>query len=304
MSQSLFPSLLCSTEQVTEEQLATEVNLVSLGNSIRAVNRRSFLRSIAAASTAAAAGGLLALSPRAEAQSTAPSIVDVLNFALNLEYLEANLYAAVSGMTPPTGGGPVTGAPTQLSLDTQTMSTATGLYMDEMAHISTLQSAIKAMGGTSITQPAIDLSSGGKMVITTQAQFLTVARQFTAVGNSAYAGSAQFLVSNVSVLTTASQILGAEAQHLGAVNYLCCLQNVMSPAVDALDYPPIPPNTFFTISPIPAGADGPALGPVRDTTQVLGIVYGISDASTTNPPVGVVKGGFFPNGVNGTIIST
>ena len=304
MAQTLYPSLLCPSEHVTEEQLATDATLLTLDKSIRALSRRIFVRRLATAGSVLAAGGLLGFSSRAMAQAAAPSIVDVLNFALNLEYLEANLYAAVSGMTPPSGGGPVTGAPTQLTLDAQTMATATGLYTDEMAHIQTLQSAIKAMGGTSISQPAIDLSAGGTIAITTQAQFLTVARQFTAVGNSAYAGSAQFLVGDVSVLTTASQILGAEAQHLGAVNYLCCLQNVVSPPVDALDYPPTPPNTFFTITPNPAAMGPPAAGPVRDTSQVLGIVYGVSIASTTTPQPGVMKGGFFPNGVNGTIMST
>ena len=304
MSQRLFASLLCPTEQVTEEQLITDANLITMEKSIRALDRRIFMRKLATAGSALAAAGILGFSTSAEAQTAAPSIVDVLNFALNLEYLEANLYAAVSGMTPPSGGGPVTNAPTQLTLDAQTMATATGLYMDEMAHIQTLQNAIKSMGGTSITQPAIDLSSGGTVVITTQAQFLMVARQFTAVGNSAYTGSAQFLVSDVAVLTTASQILGAEAQHLGAVNYLCCLQNVMSPAVDAQDYPPTPPNTFFTITPDPAQTGPPAAGPTRDTAQVLGIVYGVSTAATTTPTAGVTKGGFFPNGVNGNITST
>ena len=157
---------------------------------------------------------------------------------------------------------------------------------------------------TPISQPTIDYSMGGKISITTQAQFLAAARQFTAVGNSAYAGAAQFLVSSVPTLQTAAQILGAEGQHLGAVNYLCCLQGVMSPAVDALDFPPIPTNqSYFTIS-SPTTSTGPALGPSRTTSQVLGIVYGVATASTTTPQTGVASGGFFPSGVNGNIKST
>ena len=293
--------------KVTEDQLETDFHLFNLEKSIQTLNRRKFLGSLAATGAAAAAFGVGGMQT-AEAQSTAPSVVHVLNFALNLEYLEANLYLAVSGSislsAADTGGGPAPiGAPSKLQLDTQTQATAAGLALDELHHIELLRMAITAAGGTPIMQPQIDYSMGGKMSITTQAQFLAAARQFTAVGNSAYAGSAQYLVGSPSTLTTAGQILGAEGQHLGAVNYLCALQNVTSPAVDALDYPPASPNTFFTITPT-STTSGPALGPLRTTAQVLGIVYGVSTGSTTTPPAGTKSGGFFPNGVNGTIVST
>lgn len=302
MAQHLFTSLLCPRQKISEEQLTTDINIAAIDRAVATLDRRRFFARLAASGAGLMAAGIAGSATEAAAQSTAPTIVDVLNFALNLEFLEANLYAAASAQTPPAGGS-VTGAPTGLVLDAQTAATALGLYEDEMHHIALLQSAITSLGGTPIAQPAIDFTAGGKMNITTQAQFLAVARQFTTVGNSAYAGGAQFLVSNTSVLTTAGQILGAEGQHLGAVNYLCCLQGVMSPAVDALDYPPVPPNTFFTVTPTNA-TTGSALGPLRDTSQVLGIVYGVSTATTSTPSTGVTKGGFFPNGVNGTIIST
>lgn len=303
MARDLFASLLCPAEKVTEEQLSTDINLTAIDRSIAALNRRRFLSRLAISGAGIAAAGMLG-SPRAEAQAAAaaPTIADVLNFALNLEYLEASFYASVSGQTLPTGVT-LMGAPTALTLDAQTMATAVALYNDEMAHIALLTTAVGAAGGTVITPPTIDLSAGGKVMVTTQAQFLAAARQFTAVGNSAYAGGAQYLVSDPGILGTAAQILGAEAQHLGAVNYLCCLQGVVSPAVDALDYPPVPPNTFFTITP-PTMTTGPALGPLRDPSQVLGVVYGVSTATTTAPPAGVTSGGFFPKGVNGNIVST
>ena len=304
MMKQMFSSLLCPTEKITEEQLATDVNLLNLGRSIAALNRRTFLSRLSATGLAGAVGiAGLSMPSEAHAQAATPSVTDVLNFALNLEFLEANLYAAVTGMTPPSGGPGVTNAPAKLNLDAQTMATAIGLYNDETHHIALLQSAITSLGGTPITQPAIDLSAGGTVSITTTAQFLAAARQFTAVGNGAYAGGAQYLVSNTSVLTTAAQILGAEAQHLGAVNYLCCLNGVMSPAVDAMDVPPVPPNTFFTITPTTDTAS-PAVGPLRTAAETLGIVYGVSTPATTTPPVGIVKGGFFPSGVNGNIKST
>jgi hypothetical protein len=291
---------------VTEEQLDTDAAILAFGQSVRALTRRNFMSSLAAASAAAAAAGVLGSATPARAQSAGPSIVDVLNFALNLEYLEANLYLAISGegslLSIEGGGAQVIGLPPAMHFDPQTMATAQNLALDERHHIDTLRTAITDLGGTPIAQPVIDYSLGGKMSITTEAQFLAIARQFTAVGNSAYAGAAQYLVSNPLVLTAAAQILGAEAQHLGAVNYLCCIQNVISPPVDALDVPPVPPNTFFTIT--PTNSQLPALGPSRTPQQVLGIVYGISTASSTTPPSGVTKGGFFPQGVNGAILST
>lgn len=307
MPGKLFTSLLCPSMKVTEDQLESDLHIMAMEKQINALNRRRFLGGLAAAGATAATIGSFGFATSAHAQA-APSIVDVLNFALNLEYLEANLYIAVSGQaglsTADTGGGPAPlNTPAKLTLDTQTQLTAVGLAMDELHHIELLRGAITEMGGTPIEQPQIDYSAGGTISITTQAQFLAVARQFTAVGNSAYAGAAQFLVSSVSTLTTAAQILGAEAQHLGAVGYLCALQGVMSPTIDTLDYPPTGPSDIFTITPT-TDTTSPAVGPLRTTAQVLGIVYGVTKASTTTPAAGVTKGGFFPNGVNGSITST
>ena len=64
------------------------------------------------------------------------------------------------------------------------------------------------------------------------------------------------------------RFLGAEAQHLGAVGYLCALQGVMSPAIDTLDFPPNGPSDIFTITPT-TDVTSPAVGPFRTTSQVL-----------------------------------
>ncbi len=310
MPKKLVQSPLCPTEKVTEEQLTTDLAVLELDKTVFSLNRRSFFSSLTALGATAAAGVLAASAPKAQAQtsSAGPSIVDVLNFALNLEYLEANLYIAASGYAPlpaGQGAGTVIGAPTSpLTLDTYTMNTFLNLAADETRHIALLREIIFQLGSTPINQPVIDYSLGGKMSITTEAQLLAVARQFTAVGNSAYAGGAQYLVSNPFILTGAGQILGAEAQHLGGLNVLCNMNGVTSPAVDALDFPPALPNTYFTLTPVTALTTGPALGPVRTPAQVLGIVYGVSTATTTVPQTGVTSGGFFPHGVNGVIAST
>ncbi len=62
-----------------------------------APNRRSFVRKLG---VAGAVVGAIATSKDVKAQSTTISDTDILNFALNLEYLEADFYSvATTGMT-------------------------------------------------------------------------------------------------------------------------------------------------------------------------------------------------------------
>ncbi len=297
MSQYALKSLLCSTESVNAEQLETDRKLLAFDRIVNRISRRGFFGTMLGATAAMTVSG----TRNAYGQSgSVPPVTDVLNFALNLEYLEANfyLYATTgSGLSGTLNGSGVAvqGAPSKLALDASTMAVAQALAQDEVNHIADLRTAITSFGGTPIAQPLINLSANG--AITTQAQFLAAARQFTALGGSAYIGSAQFLVSNVTALNTAAQILGAEGQHAGAVDYLCVTQNVISPAIDAQDVPPSATN-YFTVS------TGNALAPARTTSQALGVVYAVSNATTTNPATGIGMGGFFPNGVNGNIKTT
>ena len=296
MSRFSLPSLLCPTEKVSAEQLETDRRIVAFDNAIKHVNRRGFLGAmLSAAAVAATLEGREAF-----AQTVNPPITDVLNFALNLEYLEANFYLYAStgtGLSSSLNGGGVAvqGAPGQLPLDANTLAVCKALANDEVNHIADLRSAVTSLGGTPIAQPLINLAANG--AVTTQAQFLMAARQFTALGGSAYVGSAQLLVSNPTVLTTAGQILGAEGQHAGVLAYLCVTQGVASPAIDAQD---VPPSTtgYFTVDAVHA------LSPSRNTSQVLGVAYKASTAATTTPATGVTMGGFFPSGFNGNIKST
>ncbi len=315
MPQKLFPSPLCPSEKVTEDQLATDLAILDRDQVLSASSRRSFFSNLGKFTAVAAGAGLLAAkTPQAQAQNTAPPtsvILEVLNFALNFEYLEANLYRSVVGAAPLSAGlgnvgAPVTGLPGKLNLDAVTLATFENLVNDETNHITLLRAGIFELGGTPINQPAIDYSLGGTAAITNQAQLLATTRQFTEVGNGAYTGGAALLIANTYVLTIAGQILGAEAQHLGSINALCNFQGVVSPAVNSLDYPPVNPSRFLSLSPttLPL-AQFPAFGPVFTPQQVLGIAYGVvTPATSPTPAAGVTRGGFFPQGVNGAIVST
>ena len=65
----------------------------------------------------------------------------------------------------------------------------------------------------------------------------------------------------------------------------------------AQDVPPTSTN-YFTLDPVMA------LSPSRNTSQVLGVAYRASTATTTTPATGILTGGFFPNGFNGNVKST
>lgn len=327
MLKERFTSLLAPHTKVTEEQLATEESILAFGQNVRGLNRRRFMTTVAAAGAVAAAAGTLG-TRSAEAQSAAPTIADVLNFALNLEFFEAEYYsygATGQSLAANVAGGKITAtAPTittsnvtnapAVTLTGNQLAVAQALLADEAHHVALLQAAITSLGGTPITEPAIDFSAGGTIgPITTNLQFFAASRQFEAVGNSAYAGAAADLISNTAVLTNAAQILGAEAQHTGVIAYLCASLGItpsMDAMVDAQDVVPNGYGQLFTITSVtnyssnPSPNNGPALGISRTPQQVLGILYGVSTPSTTTPTAGKTSGGFFPNGLMGSITST
>ena len=313
MFKTKYSSPLCPGETVTAEQLATDRGILAFGRAVDRLSRRRFLGGLSGATALAVTAGFLEM-PRSLAQSTAaPTVSDVLNFALNLEYLEANLYSLVTTGNPIAASlqgsapGAIAGSPGKLTLDATTQALFQALAADEVNHINDLRSAITNLNATPISQPQINY--GAKGAITTQAQLLATTRQFTALGNSAYAGAAQFLVSNPAVLTVASQILGAEGQHLGAVNYQCITQGVTASFssnqmayLDAYDQPPSATQYFTVFLSGNTTGSTAGLAPARSTTQDLAVVYGQTTAATTTPPT-PKAGGFFPAGVNGTIQS-
>jgi hypothetical protein len=149
---------------------------------------------------------------------------------------------------------------------------------DEIKHVQFLRSAL---GSAAVKKPAINLDALG-YGYSDIGSFLKLARQFEDVGVSAYLGAAP-LIKGKAYLAAAGAILGTEAQHSGSVRLSCIQNGVTSPAVDSLDVPPT------TQMPYDVGIN--ALSIPRTTSQVLNIVYAGGSCS----------GGFYPQGMNGTI---
>lgn len=310
-------SLLNPSETVSAEQLETDRKILGFDQAVNRLTRRTFAGSFAGAIALVVGAGFIETPKGFGQTTTAPPITDVLNFALNLEYLEANLYSIVSTGNPISSTlmgsmpGTITGSPGKMSLGPMTTAFMQALVQDETNHINLLRSTITSLGGTPISMPNINYAAHG--TITTETQLYVVTRQFTATGNGAYAGAAQFLITNPAVLTAASQILGAEGQHLGAVNFQINAGGINAMAgtqvaIDLQDTLPTPTQYFDVFVTGAANANtsnqSPSLAPARTTAQDLGIVYGVSTPTTLTPPTGVTSGAFFPNGVNGNIKST
>ncbi len=308
MSMYRNDSLLQAGEKVTDEQLATEMKLLVNQRAINRLSRRNFLASAgigvgaAGALVIAGCGSNSSTTPVTTAPvtttTTAPAVteVDVLNFALNLEYLEASFYlylttgnglsTADMGSTP----GTVTGGARFAFTDPNVTALAQQLAADEQAHVEFIRTLITAAGSTPVSMPALNLAALG--TITSDATFLAMARQLETVGTSAYEGGVQYFVSDTTGLAYAATIHDTEGQHEGALRQFCIAKNITSAAVDSFDI-----AVTGSTGPV-FNTDKNGLNAVRTPSQVLQIVYAAAGQT------GVSKGGFYPNGMNGTIITS
>jgi hypothetical protein len=264
-------------------------------------NRRKFLKTLGVATAGVTALSIAGLKP-AEAQTSTE--IEVLKFALNLEYLEAEFYTyavngrgietfgfsidgEANGANPASGGETTGGKKVNFTQATEYLSfdTASEIANDERLHVGLLRSAL---GAQKIAKPNINLTALG-FGFGSQAEYLTLARIFEDIGVSAYAGGAG-LLSTPSVITTAARILATEAEHVSSIRLQIALLKIPTPQLDAAD-----------IIPIPSGAPGQlfstyrynGLPATRTPGQVLYLAFGNK--------AGVSKGGFFPSGVNGAL---
>ncbi len=261
-----------------------------------------------------------ALVGASSAQAQTITDVDILNFALNLEYVEAEFYSrattgvglAAADITGVGAVGTVNGGSQVPFTSGLYQQYAANIAVDEISHVRFLRSAL---GSAAVSRPLIDLAGGfqgaavAAGITTNAAQFNPFADQvsffqgayiFEDVGVTAYAGAAA-LIQNKAYLSAAASILAIEGFHGGLIRTVLAqiggavpfntqaISNLRSQASGAVtDSGVITPGSgIINIAPV----DANSLAYRRTTTQVINIV--------TNGGQG--KGGFLPNGFAGNI---
>ncbi|MDB5710448.1 MAG: ferritin-like protein [Sphingomonas bacterium] len=309
----------------------------------RASERRQFFRTALGAAAVTVAGATaLTLGPRAFADTT--SDVDNLNFALQLGYLEAQFYniAAFGGTGLPAGqltagsaatgtnvAGQATGARQVTFTDPLVAQYAAEIAQDKAAHVAWLRTELNTVASA---QPAIDLGIAATGAFSTA---MRAAGVITGAGSTfdPYASDGNFLLAaflfadvGVSVLRGAIALItdaghrevveGAmitDAHHAAIIRTTLYAKGATTASLrtnadlisnlrDALDgtgdddqgISPSGTGATAVANVIPAYADGTIFA--RDTTHTLNIAY-LNSAQVT-------KGGFFPNGVNGTVVTS
>ena len=147
---------------------------------------------------------------------TNDTVIEILNYALTLEYLEAEFYATAVTKFAQIGvpAGAAQGAITTIS-------------NHETAHVAFLKSAITAAGGAPVAKPNFDFTGGnGSMagpfatVFSNYNVFLAVSQTFEDTGVRAYKGRAAELVGGGDLLTAALNIHSVEARHASHIRQM------------------------------------------------------------------------------------
>ncbi|MFZ5990984.1 MAG: ferritin-like domain-containing protein [Deinococcota bacterium] len=292
------------------------------------LNRRQALKQLGVVGTGAVLGGVISgCTPSMAAKQNIDA--DVLNFALNLEYLEAAFYLAATGRIGElyaAGGGNAdirfpsgfNGTSPIPGLSDAVRQYADEIATDELNHVKVIRGAL---GAKAVDRPVLDLgpafdaagqaASGGAIKgfnpFANELFFLHGAFIFEDVGVTAYKGAARLLTDDTEngVLDTAAGILAVEAYHAGEIRTILYSRKDQIAAA-GLTVEQVTQAISNLRGSVGGGKDqgitlngkanivvtdnnGVAFG--RSTTEVLAIVY----------LGGMGKGGFFPNGLNGNI---
>jgi hypothetical protein len=166
------------------------------------VSRRNLLKTTALA--AVGTSGFLATTLN-KAFAADSDIADVLNFALLLEYLEAEFYATGLGKS-----GLIPGSDRMVFEK---------IGEHEKQHVEFLKAAL---GSQAISKPTFDFTAGGKYpgVFSDYGTFLVLAQSFEDLGVRAYKGQAPRLQGNRDVLLSALKIHSVEARHAADVRLI------------------------------------------------------------------------------------
>lgn len=127
--------------------------------------------------------------------------IEVLNYALTLEYLEAEFYRQGNGAG---------------LLEGKEATYLEQIGADEAAHVTALRDTITSLGGEPVAQPGVDFGDA----FASRDAYLELAFTFENTGVQAYLGAAPSLVSEPMLLQAAAGIFGVECRHAAIIGQL------------------------------------------------------------------------------------
>lgn len=123
--------------------------------------------------------------------------VDVLNYALTLEFLESEFYRQGNAKNLLSG---------------REAELLKRIGADEDAHVAAISQTIKQLGGSPVAKPSVDFGEA----FASRMSYLETSLTFENTGVGAYLGAAGF-VKDKKILQAAAGIFGVEARHAGVV---------------------------------------------------------------------------------------
>jgi rubrerythrin len=125
--------------------------------------------------------------------------IDILNFALTLEYLEAAFYEQAAGVE---------------GLSSEVAGYVRTFGAEEQEHVDALSATITDLGGEPVEAPGVDFGDA----FSSADRFIELAITFEDTGVSAYNGAAPMIQSK-DLLATAGGIVQVEARHAAAIRF-------------------------------------------------------------------------------------
>lgn len=165
------------------------------------MNRRDLIKGAAAAIPSAVALQMIGAKFAFADDSDFKTPVDVLNYALTLEYLEAEFYRQGNQADLLSGKA-------KRYLET--------IQKDEEAHVVAIKDVITGLNEEPVPAPEVDFGASFK----NKSSYLETAYVFENLGVSAYLGAAPSLFKEKALLSAAASIFGVEARHAAILGNL------------------------------------------------------------------------------------